>query len=109
MIGISFFGFDLSVYDIFGTLACGGILYLARSAQDIYGIREIVTNRDITVWNTVPSIMELFINNLPEDQIIDSMRVVMLSGDWISLGLPEKIKNKALQHCHEHFKKFGYD
>ena len=23
--------------------------------------------------------------------------------------LPEKIKNKALQHCHEHFKKFGYD
>ena len=92
VIGISFFGFDLSVYDIFGTLACGGILYLARSAQDIYGIREIVTNRDITVWNTVPSIMELFINNLPEDQIIDSMRVVMLSGDWISLGLPEKIK-----------------
>ena len=23
--------------------------------------------------------------------------------------LPEKIKNKALQRCHEHFKKFGYD
>ena len=23
--------------------------------------------------------------------------------------LPEKIKKRALQHCHEHFKKFGYD
>ena len=23
--------------------------------------------------------------------------------------LPEKIKNKALKHCQEHFKKFGYD
>lgn len=92
MIGISFFGFDLSVYDIFGTLACGGTLYLAHSAQDIYGIRELVFNKNITVWNTVPSIMELFINNLSENQTNDSLRVVMLSGDWISLGLPEKIK-----------------
>ena len=23
--------------------------------------------------------------------------------------LPEEIKKKALQHCHKHFKKFGYD
>ena len=92
VIGISFFGFDLSVYDVFGTLACGGTLYLARSAQDIYGIRELVFNNNITVWNTVPSIMELFINNLSEEQVNNSLRVVMLSGDWISLGLPEKIK-----------------
>lgn len=90
-VGISFFGFDLSVYDIFGMLSCGGTLYLARSAQDIYGIRKIVTEKEVTLWNTVPSIMELFINNLPDDYISKSLHTVMLSGDWISLGLPEKI------------------
>lgn len=92
VIGISFFGFDLSVYDVFGILTCGGTLYLAHSAQDMYGIREIVFNKNITVWNTVPSLMELFISNLSEEQTNNSLRVVMLSGDWISLGLPEKIK-----------------
>ena len=92
IIGISFFGFDLSVYDIFGSLSCGAALYLAASAQDMFDIRKLITENNITVWNTVPSIMELLITNLPDDYVNDTLRVVMLSGDWISLSLPEKIK-----------------
>lgn len=91
-IGISSFSFDLSVYDIFGTMSSGAELKLVPSAYDMYIIKKEMINNEITVWNTVPSIMELLINNIDEDFINYSLRLVMLSGDWISLNLPDKIK-----------------
>ncbi|HBN10677.1 MAG TPA: hypothetical protein DD392_01665, partial [Ruminococcus sp.] len=92
LIGISSFSFDLSVYDIFGALSSGAELKLAPSAYDMHLIKKMMASGDITVWNTVPSIMELLISNIDNDFTDDSLRAVMLSGDWIPLNLPEKIK-----------------
>ena len=93
IIGISSFSFDLSVFDIFGALSSGAQLKLAPSAYDMHLIKDIMTKEGVTIWNTVPSIMELLINNLDEGQKYNSLRTVLLSGDWIPLNLLQKIKN----------------
>lgn len=92
LIGISSFSFDLSVYDIFGALSSGAELKLAPSAYDMHLIKKMMSSDGITVWNTVPSIMELLISNIDSDFVNDKLRAVMLSGDWIPLNLPDRIK-----------------
>ncbi|AEY67418.1 non-ribosomal peptide synthetase [Clostridium sp. BNL1100] len=103
VIGISSFCFDLSVYDIFGSILAGAELYIAGNARNIPELIAIVAKEKITVWNTVPAIMELYIDELYriEENKCDSdygtLRVVMLSGDWIPVSLPNKIKGKYPQ------------
>ena len=93
-IGISSFGFDLSVYDVFGALTCGASLYLHDKQENIYGMMEALRDFPITVWNTVPALMQLLVNELEEDSINPRLRLVLLSGDWIPVDLPGKIKKK---------------
>ncbi len=108
-IAISSFCFDLSVYDIFGSIQAGAKMVIAPDARDVGHIVDLVRDNYVTVWNTVPAIMSLYINELDKQkktnrmwhqntgglQIIDAneaeLRLVMLSGDWIPLDLPEKI------------------
>lgn len=111
-IAISSFCFDLSVYDIFGSLQAGAAMVIAPDARDISHITELVNENGVTVWNTVPAIMSLFMNEIGRKnsstgmwhqntgavQLIDAdeaeLRLVMLSGDWIPLDLPEKIRGQ---------------
>ena len=65
-IGISSFSFDLSVYDIFGSILSGAELTLAPSAYDMHLIKSMIAEGRVTMWNTVPSIMELLVNNIDE-------------------------------------------
>ncbi len=92
--GISSFGFDLSVYDVFGALTRGASLYLHDRQENIYGMMEALEEFPITVWNTVPALMQLLVNELEEDYVNPRLRLVLLSGDWIPVDLPEKIKKK---------------
>ncbi|WP_214226451.1 amino acid adenylation domain-containing protein [Pedobacter sp. B4-66] len=89
--------FDLSVYDIFGILACGGTLVIAEQAQvtDINQLQYMLQHFQITFWDSVPSTLDYLIKEL---ELTDpnyrqhSLRVVFLSGDWIPVSLPDKIK-----------------
>ena len=74
---ISSFSFDLSVYDIFGALSAGAQLKLAPSAYDMHLIKDIMTEQAVTIWNTVPSIMELLVNNLDKGRKYESLRTVL--------------------------------
>ncbi|WP_169513131.1 AMP-binding protein, partial [Bacillus fungorum] len=105
VIGLSNLSFDLSVYDIFGTLAAGATLVLIEDQRDVKAVRETVLQKGITIWNSVPMVMEMLvdycesINN--NNEIIDysdlpDLRLVLLSGDWIPLSLPERIKEQFL-------------
>lgn len=64
ILGISSMGFDLSVYDIFGAFAAGACLVLIDSQKDIKNIVDVVETEGITIWNSVPAIMDLVINKL---------------------------------------------
>lgn len=90
--------FDLSVYDLFGMFSAGGTLILPdekklNSAEYLY---RIMKENNITVWNSVPAQMEILVSikNQIEGKL-DSLRIVMLSGDWISTALPKELSQIA--------------
>ncbi len=90
ILGISSFWFDLSVYDLFGAFSTGAHLVLNEKV-DIEHISSLMNSYPATFWNTVPAIMGLMMSSgvaLPGQH----MKNVLLSGDWIPLELPEKIK-----------------
>ncbi|SMC94665.1 non-ribosomal peptide synthetase [Pedobacter nyackensis] len=90
--------FDLSVYDIFGILATGGTLVIAEQAQvnDINQLIDMLQEYQITFWDSVPSTLDYLVKELAAgntDYKQDALRLVFLSGDWIPVNLPDKIKH----------------
>lgn len=66
VIGISSMCFDLSVYDIFGTFAAGATLVLVNDQRDVKNLYRTVKDKGITIWNSVPAIMDLMLNYTEE-------------------------------------------
>jgi surfactin family lipopeptide synthetase A len=95
--GISQLTFDLSVYDVFGIFAAGGTLVLpeAGRTRDPMYWTELVEQHGITIWNSVPALMNVMLDQAGERHKLDSLRVVMLSGDWIPVALPDRIRAKS--------------
>ena len=87
--------FDLSVYDIFGLLAAGGTLVIpkARHVKDPAHWLELIQREKVTIWNTVPALMEMLVEyaSKESDSTLDSLRLALLSGDWIPLSLPDRL------------------
>ena len=89
--------FDLSVYDIFGTLASGGRVVIARKeqVQNPEELKQLLTMNRITFWDSVPSTMNYLVNFLDESNEPykqEDLRLVFMSGDWIPVKLPERLK-----------------
>ena len=97
VLALSSLSFDLSVWDIFGTLAAGAALVLPKSASasDPAYLAELLRKQRVSVWNSVPMYLELFLAGEPNPSDVDSLRIVMLSGDWIALGLPGRLRAVA--------------
>jgi amino acid adenylation domain-containing protein len=96
VLGVSELGFDLSVYDIFGVLGAGGTLVLpeAAAARDPDHWCTLIRDCRITVWNSAPQLMGLAVERASAEDL-SSLRLVMLSGDWIPVRLPDRIRALA--------------
>ncbi|NEQ16484.1 MAG: AMP-binding protein, partial [Moorea sp. SIO3E2] len=85
------------VYDIFGLLAAGGTLVMPapEAAKDPAHWVELMTTHHVTLWNTVPALMQMLVEYLSEhpDQVTEDLRLALLSGDWIPLNLPTQIQS----------------
>ncbi|MGL5440729.1 MAG: amino acid adenylation domain-containing protein [Filifactoraceae bacterium] len=100
LLGISKLNFDLSVYDIFGMLSVGGTIvypdeseYLNPSHWD-----ELVERNSVTVWNTVPALMELYLSYLESiSKEQNSIGLILLSGDWIPLNMPDALQKSFIR------------
>ncbi|MER5277157.1 amino acid adenylation domain-containing protein [Streptomyces sp. NPDC002809] len=96
VLALSAFNFDLSVYDVFGMLSAGGAIVLPDpdSAHEPARWAELARKHGVTIWNSAPALMELFAQHLasPNAQAPDLVRVVMMSGDWIPVTLPDLIR-----------------
>ena len=99
VLGLSSLGFDLSVWDIFGTLAAGGTLVLPppEARRDPAAWLRLMERHQVTVWNTVPALMQMLVEYSEGRSGVDfgPLRLVMLSGDWIPIHLPDRIRRRA--------------
>nr|APD71650.1 non-ribosomal peptide synthetase 3 [Streptomyces sp.] len=93
---VTSFCFDLSVYDMFGVLAVGGSVRVA--AQDEIAepetLVDILEEEPITLWDSAPAALSMLTPyvGLREARGRDGLRLVLLSGDWIPLGLPDEVR-----------------
>ncbi|WEB44048.1 amino acid adenylation domain-containing protein [Streptomyces yunnanensis] len=94
VLAVSALDFDLSVYDIFGPLSCGGaVVTIPEDARrDAFVWGELVRRFGVTVWNTVPGLVEML---LAANDELDSLRTVMCSGDWIDPVLFRRLREAA--------------
>ncbi|MQT44737.1 amino acid adenylation domain-containing protein, partial [Pseudomonas sp. FSL R10-0765] len=95
MLGLAQLSFDLSVYDLFGPLAVGASLVLpdpARGADPSHWA-ELVQRHHVTLWNSVPAQLQMLAHYLhAEPRPLDSLRLALLSGDWIPLNLAPQLE-----------------
>ena len=92
--------FDLSVFDVFGSLGSGASIRVATSAElkDPELLVALLTSGDITVWDSAPAALSRLVSFLPTSFSADlraklgRIRLVMLSGDWIPVGLPDQMR-----------------
>ena len=95
ILAVSRLSFDLSVYDVFGLLAAGGTIVMpaADLAYDANHWAELILKERVTIWDTVPALMQLLVDQAGKPQLLgDSLRLILMSGDWIPLGLPDQIR-----------------
>ncbi len=102
VLGLSSLSFDLSVWDIFGVLGAGGALILPEpgARRDPARWRQLATDHQVTVWNSVPALMEMFTETCAATPggPPPGLRLVLMSGDWIPVGLPGRIR-ALWPHC----------
>ncbi|WLW50146.1 non-ribosomal peptide synthetase [Streptomyces sp. YU58] len=92
-------GFDLSVYDIFGLLGAGGCLVLTDPDRrgDPSHWAELIARHRVTVWNSVPAQLQMLQQYAEGEPDLDltSLRLAMLSGDWIPVNLPDAVRRRC--------------
>jgi len=96
VLALSALNFDLSVYDIFGLLAAGGAVVMPESGakRDPERWLRWIEEEKITLWNSVPALMEMA-TAFAESRSLrlpNSLRTIMMGGDWIPVNLPDRIR-----------------
>jgi len=86
--------FDLSVYDMFGGLGAGATVVVASRPllRDPEAMMRVLLEGGITVWNSAPAALQRLVPFFPPGFDPVTLRLVMLSGDWIPLTLPDVLK-----------------
>ncbi len=100
ILALSNLSFDLAIYDFFGIWCSGGAVILpdGDKLKDPSHWLHLLIAHKVTIWNTVPMFMQMMVehlNYLPKDSyssIANTLRLTLLSGDWIPLELPNRIK-----------------
>ena len=85
--------FDLSVYDVFGTLAAGGTVHVASEAalREPAELVRLLREEPVTIWDSAPAALQQLAPLLPQGEE-RPLRLVMLSGDWIPVTLPDQVR-----------------
>jgi amino acid adenylation domain-containing protein len=98
-LGLSALSFDLSVGDLFGTLRAGATLVLPAPDQlrDPAAWLDLMAAHEVSVWNSVPALLEMLVDHVGDDvdrarPALAALRVAWLSGDWIPVDLPERLR-----------------
>ncbi|MFI6044559.1 amino acid adenylation domain-containing protein [Nocardia sp. NPDC051321] len=99
VLAVSALDFDLSVWDIFGFLAVGGAAVLVPESgrRDAREWLILCQRHGVTVWNSVPALLEMMLT--AADELPDTLRLALLSGDWVGLELPGRLARSSHGRC----------
>lgn len=88
--------FDLSIFELFGTLAAGGTILLA---ENVLQVMDVSVCADVTLINSVPSAMEALLARGP---LPTTVRVVNLAGEPLSSSLVNRLyQHPSIQKVHD--------
>ncbi|NQZ07283.1 MAG: amino acid adenylation domain-containing protein [Algicola sp.] len=94
---VSALTFDLWVYDIFGVLSCGAAAVLPSDSEatNPQSWARLIEQHQVTLWDSVPQLMSILLEEAKSNAALNikSLRTIMMSGDWIPLDLPARIKD----------------
>ncbi|ETF02458.1 peptide synthetase, partial [Advenella kashmirensis W13003] len=99
ILALSALDFDLSVYDLFGLLGAGATVVLPAEEErrDAAAWLDLVHRHHITLWNSVPVLLDMLLIAAEGDTRPLPLRLAMASGDWIGLDLPGRLVQLAPQ------------
>jgi epothilone synthetase B len=96
MFAITALQHDLSVFDLFGTIAAGAAAVTpdAGKTRDPAHWAEMMRQHGVTVWNSVPAFLEMLVTYLESGgaSVTPTLRLVLLAGDWIPVSLPGRLR-----------------
>ncbi|UFZ03310.1 amino acid adenylation domain-containing protein [Bradyrhizobium ontarionense] len=100
VLAVSAATFDLSIYDLFGPLAVGGTMVCIEPDEwrNPLAWMTAIARHGVTVWNSTPALMEMLVDQAEsagQPRSLGSLRAVLLSGDWIPLALPQRVRRLA--------------
>ncbi|MBP2336652.1 amino acid adenylation domain-containing protein [Saccharothrix coeruleofusca] len=95
-LAVTSLGFDLSVFDVLGVLGAGAALYVAdeEEQKDPQLLLDVLRSRPVTLWNSAPTALHQLTPLLRPhggDPSAARLRLVLLSGDFIPVTLPDRI------------------
>lgn len=84
---------DMSVFDVFGALVAGATLVLPEPGEEKDAVRwnELVAEHGVTLWCSVPAILEMLLSCRRGDQLA-SLRLVAQGGDYIKPMIIEELR-----------------
>ncbi len=95
VLALSAFSFDLGVYDIWGTLLAGACIIMPDSSRhpEPIDILNLCQRHKVSIWNSVPALLDMTLTAARHHPhaALKTLRVIMLSGDWIPLSLAKQI------------------
>ncbi len=82
------FSFDVSIWEFFWPLSQGGTLVMARphGHKDPHYLQEVMQEEQITLTHFVPSMLRVFLAQLPEGWV-SSLRVMVSGGELLTHDL----------------------
>lgn len=101
VLSVSSPSFDMSVYDILGLLAAGGTVVLPEPelVRDPPAWARLLRDHQVTVWHSAPALLELLVDYVEHasDAAPRHLRLALVGGDWIPVGLPGRLSRIAPQ------------
>lgn len=93
---VSPFHFDLGMFETLGTFAFGAAVVMAPDEVDPLRWLRDVQHHGITVWNSTPGLLGLLLDAAEaQEEMLLSLRTVILSGDRIPGNLPNRLRHLA--------------
>jgi amino acid adenylation domain-containing protein len=96
LIALASLSFDMCAYDVFGILAAGATVVLPQPdrLQDPAHWAELMEAREVTIWHSAPAMLKMLVDYLEvhPERAPQSLRLVLLGGDWIPVNLPDRLR-----------------